>query len=242
MDQPELEPATTDAPSSEPSAVHKATGQGAQSLWREQPSSRALPLRARWASLVAPLVSLVVVVAIVLGVFAVVHGASGTIPASGATSKPTVSATDASPATSALPLAPDFTIPTLTGGAFHLASQRGHVVVLYFMSTICVACVRGSYFVATSMQDANRPTAEALAIDMNPGDTANDVKSFEQSASIPANASLTWAFDENQQVASHYGVLALGTVFVVDAQGRIVYESDGTVAPGQLVQAVQSHA
>ncbi|HUY75701.1 MAG TPA: TlpA disulfide reductase family protein [Ktedonobacterales bacterium] len=200
------------------------------------------PLRTHWSNLVAPLVSLVVVVTIVLSIIAVVHGASRTIPTSGATSKSTGNASGASHATNALPLAPDFTLLTLTGGAFHLASQRGHVVVLYFMSTICAACVRGSYFVATSMQDANRPTAEALAIDMNPGDTANDVKSFEQSASIPANAPLTWAFDENQQVASHYGVLALGTVFVVDAQGRIVYESDGAVAPGQLVQVVQSHA
>ena len=233
-----MEPATPP----EPPTVRDATGQSAQMLRRgERVRSSGVSLCTRWANLIAPLVALVVAIAMVLGVVAVVHGTFGTIPTSGATNRSTGSATGATRTTGALPLAPDFTLPTLTGGVFHLASQRGHVVVLYFMSTICAACVRGSYFVATSMQDANRPTAEALAIDMNPGDTANDVKSFEQSASIPVDAPLTWAFDENQQVASHYGVLALGTLFVVDAQGRIVYESDGTVAPGQLVQVVQSH-
>ncbi|MGH2505123.1 MAG: hypothetical protein ACRDID_21645, partial [Ktedonobacterales bacterium] len=61
--------------------------------------------------------------------------------------------------------------------------QRGHVVVLYFMSTTCTECVRGTYFVATAMQEIASPKAEAIAIDMNPGDTAKDISSFEQSAS-----------------------------------------------------------
>jgi peroxiredoxin len=139
-------------------------------------------------------------------------------------------------------LAPDFTLPTLSGTPFHLASQRGHVVVLYFMSTTCAACVQGSYFVAVAMQEAHVPGAQAIAIDINPGDTAADVKAFAHNAGIPANAPLQWAIDSQLSVSGHYGILVLGTAYVVDGQGRIVYERDGSVTVGPLVQAMQSHA
>lgn len=203
----------------------------------EAPASRNSPGK-RWTNIVPSLISLVIVAAIIAGIITVVRGASGSLTTTGATA----GAKTASHASSSLPTAPDFTLTTLNGGAFHLASQRGYVVVLYFMSTTCTECVRGSYFVASAMQEANTSHAKAIAIDMNPGDTAKDVLSFEQSASIPANAPLTWAFDLNQRVASRYGVLALGTLYVVDAQGQIVYESDGTVVIGQLVQVLQKYA
>jgi hypothetical protein len=48
--------------------------------------------------------------------------------------------------------------------------------------------------------------------------------------------------DTQLTVSGSYGVLALGTVYVVDGQGHIVYESDGSVALGPLVRAMQSHA
>ncbi|MGH2479351.1 MAG: peroxiredoxin family protein, partial [Ktedonobacteraceae bacterium] len=163
------------------------------------------------------------------------RGASGVTHSAGAAANAAASGGHASTTT---PVAPDFTLTTLNGAAYHLVGQRGHVVVLYFMSTTCTECVRGTYFVATAMQEIASPKAEAIAIDMNPGDTAKDISSFEQSASIASNAPLTWVFDGNQRVASRYGVLALGTVFVVDPQGHIVYESDGSVVIGQLVQVV----
>jgi peroxiredoxin len=142
----------------------------------------------------------------------------------------------------ALPVAPDFTLSTLGGAPFHLASQRGHVVVLYFMSTTCATCVQGSYFVAVAMQEAQVPGARAIAIDMNPGDTAADVVAFEHTVGLPAKAPLLWAVDTQLTVSGSYGVLVLGTVYVVDGQGHIVYESDGSVALGPLVQVMQSHA
>jgi peroxiredoxin len=139
-------------------------------------------------------------------------------------------------------LAPDFTLPTLSGAPFHLASQRGHVVVLYFMSTTCAACVQGSYFVALAVQEAHVPGAQAIAIDMNPGDTAADVEAFARSVGVPASAPLRWAVDTELSVSGRYGILVLGTAYVVDGQGHIVYERDGSVAPGPLELAIQSHA
>ena len=240
MDQPELSDTHRNAPPEppEPKAASDVTAQSAQSLREERPKGNTLQVGGRWSSDASPLISLVVVVAIVLGIITVVRGTSAT----STTSSVTNNATGASHATASPPTAPDFTLTALSGTSFHLASQRGHVVVLYFMSTTCTECVRGSYFVQSAMQEANTPSAQALAIDMNPGDTAKDVIAFEQSASIPRHAPLAWAFDLNQHVASRYGVLALGTVFVVDAQGHIGYESDGSVALGQLVQVVQKYA
>jgi peroxiredoxin len=139
-------------------------------------------------------------------------------------------------------VAPDFTLSTLGGTPFHLASQRGHVVVLYFMSTTCATCVQGSYFVAVAMQEAHVPGAQAIAIDMNPADTAADVVAFAHTAGVPAKAPLLWAVDTQLTVSGSYGVLVLGTVYVVDGQGHIVYESDGSVPLGPLVHAMQIHA
>jgi hypothetical protein len=96
--------------------------------------------------------------------------------------------------------------------------------------------------VAEAIQESHAPGAKAIAIDMNPGDTAADVVAFAHAAGVPAKAPLLWAVDTKLTVSGSYGVLVLGTVYVVDGQGHIVYESDGSVALGPLVQAIQSHA
>jgi peroxiredoxin len=185
-----------------------------------------------------------VVTAIVLGLVLVVQSTHSLPPTQTSTSRGGAGGTPSGTHTvsGAQPVAPDFTLLTLGGTSFHLASQRGHVVVLYFMSTTCATCVQGSYFVAEAMQEAHVPGAQAIAIDMNPGDTAADVAAFAHTTGVPAKVPLLWAVDTQLTVSGSYGVLVLGTVYVVDGQGHIVYESDGSVPLGPLVHAMQIHA
>jgi peroxiredoxin len=240
-DQPEM------TPQPQPDQAHTSAADAVDTQSnRNRPLThhprQSAPNAPRWqrGTPFAQIVALLAVAAIVVGLVAVVRSAhsptaSGTSTSAGAhNSVPTAS--------NAVHLAPDFTLPTLSGAPFHLAGQRGHVVVLYFMSTTCAACVQGSYFVAVAMREAHVPGAQAIAIDMNPGDTAADVRAFAHSAGIPANAPVQWAVDTQLSVSGHYGILVLGTAYVVDGQGRIVYERDGSVAVGPLVQAMQSHA
>jgi peroxiredoxin len=239
-DQPEMTP----QPQPDQAYTSAADAVETQSN-RNRPMSHprhGVPTAPRWqrGTLLSQIVALLAVAAIVVGLVAVVRSAHS-LPTTGTSTS--ASAHNSAPTTSnAVQLAPDFTLPTLSGAPFHLASQRGHVVVLYFMSTTCAACVQGSYFVAVAMQEAHVPGAQAIAIDMNPGDTAADVKAFAHNAGVPANAPLQWAVDSQLSVSGHYGILVLGTAYVVDGQGHIVYERDGSVALGPLVQAMQSHA
>src|SRR6266852_1877559 len=116
------------------------------------------------------LMVLVVTLALLVGVFALVHANnSASTPVGSVSSSTGTQTTDAS-TTSRASSAPDFTLTTLGGGTFHLASQQGHVVVLYFMATGCAGCEPGSYALAHTLQSAKIRGAEALAIDLNPGD------------------------------------------------------------------------
>jgi peroxiredoxin len=137
-----------------------------------------------------------------------------------------------------LPAAPDFTMATLSGTPFHLASQRGHGVVLYFMATTCGTCVQGSHDLVQALTASRAPGAQAVAIDLNAGDRAADLRGFVQATGIPANAPIVWGVDTNGTIARAYSVQVLKTTVVIDAQGHIAYTSAGPVPPAQLAQFV----
>ena len=79
---------------------------------------------------------LAVALALLVGIIAVVRAANLSTPAS--TNK-TATTTNTSTGS-----APDFTLPLLSGGTFHLAAASGHPVVLYFMAPTCATCAQGS--------------------------------------------------------------------------------------------------
>lgn len=137
---------------------------------------------------------------------------------------------------------PDFTLPLLSGGTFHLAGEHGHPVVLYFMATTCATCVQGSQQFAQAMQTANVAGAKALAIDVNPGDRPADLHAFVQSVGQPAASTLQWGIDGNDAIATAYGVQTLETMVVINAQGQIVARSDSPIPPDQLAQLLKRAA
>ncbi len=146
-------------------------------------------------------------------------------------------ATGASNAVSSQPArAPDFTLPLLGGGTFHLAGASGHPVVLYFMAPTCATCAQGSQQLARVMQTAHVAGATALAIDVNPGDHPADLQAFVQSVGQPAATTLRWGIDTNDAITTAYGVQALETMVVINAHGQIIAHSDSPLPPEQLVQ------
>ncbi len=137
-----------------------------------------------------------------------------------------------------LPAAPGFTLATLSGTPFHLASQRGHVVVLYFMATTCGTCVQGSHDLVQALTSSRAPGAQAVAIDLNAGDRAAHLRGFVQVTGLPASAPIVWGVDTSGAIARAYGVQVLETTVVIDAQGHVAYTSAGPVPPAQLAQFV----
>ena len=198
-------------------------------------------LRSPLRSVLPRLIVLAVTLALLVGAFALVHtNNSASAPVrdvASATGAQTTGAQTSSRASSA----PDFTLTTLGGGTFHLASQQGHVVVLYFMATGCADCEPGSHDLAQTLLSAKVRGALALAIDLNTGDRPADLQAFVQSAGIPASAPVQWGIDTGA-IASAYNVQALETTVVIDLHGQVTYRSDGSVPSEQLAQIVRNLA
>ncbi len=221
-----------------PSALRKrprATG-GATSAQPRKPGASRSARRFRRRRLFARIAVLAVTLALLTGIIAVVRAASLSTPSS------STAATTTDPSIGQSQSAPDFTLPLLSGTTFHLASQQGHVVVLYFMSPTCATCAQGSRNLAQAAQSIRTEGAEVLAIDVNPGDRPADLETFVQSDGIPASAPMQWGIDTGDAIASAYNVQTLETTVVIDTHGQVAYRSDGSIPPEQLVQIVRNLA
>ena len=193
-------------------------------------------------SVLPRIVMLAVTLALLVGVFALVHANNSTSAPMRSVSSSTGAHTTGAQTSSRASSAPDFTLPTLAGTTFHLASQQGHVVVLFFMATGCAGCEPGSYDLAHTLLSSKVRGAQALAIDVNGTDRPADLQAFVQSAGIPASAPVQWGIDTTGAIASAYHVQALETTVVIDPHGQVAYRSDGAVPPEQLAQIARTLA
>jgi peroxiredoxin len=144
--------------------------------------------------------------------------------------------------TSPGPVAPDFAVPTLTGTTFHLAAQRGQVVILYFMATGCAGCEPGSTALGQALAAAHLRGVTALAIDLNGLDRPQDLQAFVASLGLPADTPLQWGIDTTGAIGQAYGVQELETTIVIDRAGQIAFRSNGPVPAAQLLQVVRQLA
>jgi peroxiredoxin len=206
-----------------------------------QRASRSTP-RPALRSVLARIMVLAVMLALLVGVFTLVHANTSTSAPARSVSSTTKTNTTGASKTSRTASAPDFTVSLLSGTTFHLAVQQGHVVVLFFMATGCAGCEPGSSDLAQALQSAKVRGAQALAIDVNGTDRPADLQAFVQSLGIPASAPVQWGIDTTGAIASAYNVQTLETTVVIDSHGRIAYRSDGSVPPDQLAQIVRNLA
>src|SRR5229473_8013235 len=168
-----------------PPAPDRPDGPAGDAQHTPQLAKRSTP-RSPLRSALPRIIVLAVTLALLVGVFALVHANnSASAPARSVSSSTRTNTTGAS-TTSGASSAPDFTLPLLSGTTFHLASQQGHVVVLYFMATGCAGCEPGSHDLAQALQSAKIRGAEALAIDLNAGDRPADLQAFVKGIGIPA--------------------------------------------------------
>src|SRR5260370_5583403 len=134
------------------------------------------------------IIMLAVTLALLIGIIDLLHANNSTSAPVRSVSSSTGAQTTGASTTSRASSAPDFTLSLLSGGTFHLASQQGHVVVLYFMATGCADCEPGSHALAQTLLSAKVRGAEALAIDVDPGDRPTHPQAFFQAGGIPAPA------------------------------------------------------
>jgi len=116
-------------------------------------------------------------------------------------------------------VAPDFTVPTLDGGSFSLAEQRGKPTIIFFMAYWCGTCIPEARAL-TRLQQEYGDRLSIVAIDLDPSSTPDALNQFKSAAD---NGAYVWAFDTGQQVTNALQVQALDTTLVLDAEGHIVY-------------------
>ena len=149
---------------------------------------------------------------------------------------PNDAATDTSPAAALISLVPnsdkhvggpagDFNLPDAQGNLVSLASYRGKIVMVNFWATWCGTCM------------GEMPSLEALYRDFKGrSDFALVTISVDQegwSIIAPFLKAKAYDFpvlaDADSRVSSAYGVTALPTTFVVDRNGRIVWNVAGSL-------------
>ncbi len=224
-----------------PPAPDRPDGPAGEAQHTPQLASRSTP-RSSLRNALPRLIVLAMTLALLVGVFTLVYANTSTSAPVRSVSISTGAHKTFAQTSSRASSAPDFTLTTLGGGTFHLASQQGHVVVLYFMATGCADCEQGSHALAQTLLSAKVRGAQALAIDVNPGDRPADLQAFVQGVGIPASAPVRWGIDTTGAIARTYNVQTLETTVVIDPHGQIAYRSDGSVPPDQLAQIVRNLA
>jgi AhpC/TSA family len=112
--------------------------------------------------------------------------------------------------------APDFAIPTASGGRFHLAAQHGHAVVLTFLAPGCSDCTQELAALNRAWQDYKDRGVAVLVVDLGGGPLDQAVAYYP---SVGGGAYL-YGTDPAFRLAKQYQMVALGTTVIVDPTGH----------------------
>ena len=120
--------------------------------------------------------------------------------------------------------APDFTLPTLDGGALSLSDFKGKVVLLDFWATWCGPCRRSTPIIVSIYNKYHKKGFVALGINLDGESDMDKVTQYvnENNMDYPI---LIDAFS----VAEMYEVRGIPRFVLIDKQGRIVIEIEGLV-------------
>lgn len=131
--------------------------------------------------------------------------------------------------------APALTANRATGGT--VAVPDGKPAVVYFFAPSCYSCIAGTKAVAAAQSQAPE-AADYVAVNLDPGQKTEDVAAFLNAAD---GAALLRTTDTEGALATRFGVRALGTLLVLDANGAPAYT--GVDPPsGEITTAVKRAA
>lgn len=118
--------------------------------------------------------------------------------------------------------APAFSLKDIDGKTHSLSDYKGKIVVLNFWATWCPPC----RFEMPSMDRAQAQTANenVVFIGINVGEDADTIFTF--TADYPVTFPLL--MDIHSEVVEQYPVVGLPTTYVIDTEGRMVYQVIGT--------------
>ena len=123
-------------------------------------------------------------------------------------------------------LAPDFSGVTLDGAQVSLSDFRGKPVVVVFMASWCGPCREEAPEIDQFYKD-NQDRAMLLAVDVS--DTEEDIRAFMTGNGLSFPLML-----DGDSAANAYGVTAIPTTVIIDAEGRIAQRLIGGTTAAKL--------
>ena len=131
--------------------------------------------------------------------------------------------------------APTFTVATVNGEHFSLATQRGRPVVLYFMAAWCTSCLAESNALGQIQQKYGDRVRIVLVDIDGKVDSPGAVRDFVDRSQGPSRY---WVIDSNGTIAHAYGITSLDTTYVIDKRGHIAYSNNRPLDYNTLDQIV----
>lgn len=129
-------------------------------------------------------------------------------------------------------LAPPFTIKTLDGKTFSLASLRGAPVVVNFWASWCTPCAIEAPVLENTYKRLKGRGVGFIAVAVE--DTKKDARKFASLHGLTFPVGL----DESGDVMSSYRANLIPQTYVIDADGYVVYVKKGIVDEETLVKEI----
>lgn len=130
--------------------------------------------------------------------------------------------------------APDFSLTDIDGNQITLRDLRGRPVVLYFSATWCLPCVPETQELAK--RKARFGNVEVIWISVDPNtDSPEALRAHRRKY---ARDDFIYARDTNG-VARLYRVVSLGDLYLLDAQGRIIFKGTRPVGTKLFEEALK---
>lgn len=130
--------------------------------------------------------------------------------------------------------APDFSVPTLEGGTYNLAAQKGRPSVIFIMAYWCGTCIPEARALAQIHEEYGEAVS-ILALDVDPTSSPEALAQFKANA---GDAEYAWGFDIGQQVAMTYEIPSLDTTLILDPDGYVVYRDSYPTTYATLIEAL----
>ena len=115
---------------------------------------------------------------------------------------------------------PDFKLKDITGTEHPLSQYRGKVVIIHFWSATCPFVVRYDTRLKELASDYASREVAVLGVDSNFNETPDQIKKVAEKRKVNYPILL----DPGNKVADQFGAVTTPHVFILDREGKLVYE------------------
>ena len=129
--------------------------------------------------------------------------------------------------------APDFEIRALGNSTFSLSAQRGAYVLVVPTAIGCGECVFTMNQLAASYPDYRDSNLKLVLINMYPDDVP---ESWDAYVEAYPDLGAIWGVVSSVDFVVDYDIRSLGTILLVDPEGKLVFRSDRPLIEDELHQ------